>query len=99
MVDPNIDPTTTQFAEPTPEVDPSPVSAQTNLLAQAAAPMLKGWVDSIRAKVEKAESLETLRDDLLASYSELDSTDLVKVMALAFSCAELSGRFDVSEHG
>ena len=100
VVDPNIDPTTVpQFAEHTPEVDPSPVTAQTDLLAQAAAPMLKGWVDSIRTKVEKAQSLEALRDDLLASYSELDSTELVKVMALAFSCAELSGRFDVSEHG
>ena len=100
VVDPNIDPATVpQFAEHTPEVDPSPVTAQTDLLAQAAAPMLKGWVDSIRTKVEKAQSLEALRDDLLASYSELDSTELVKVMALAFSCAELSGRFDVSEHG
>ena len=100
VVDPNIDPATApQFAEHTPEVDPSPVTAQTDLLAQAAAPMLKDWVDNIRGKVEKAQSLEALRDDLLASYSELDSTELVKVMALAFSCAELSGRFDVSEHG
>ena len=94
--DPTVDP---QFAETNPEVDPSPVTAQTELLAQAAAPMLKSWVETIRAKVEKATSLEALRDDLLASYGELDSQDLAKVMALAFACSDLSGRFDVSEHG
>ncbi len=92
----SVDP---QFAEATADVDLSPVTAQTELLAQAAAPMLKSWVETLRAKVEKAKSLEALRDDLLASYGELDSQDLAKVMALAFACSDLSGRFDVSEHG
>lgn len=90
---------TTQFAEANPDIDLSPVSAQTDLLAHAAAPLLKDWVDTIRGKVNAASSLEALRDDLLASYGELDSQELTKVMALAFACSDLSGRFDVSEHG
>ena len=97
---PPADPTaSTQFAENLPEVDPSPVSSQTDSLTKDAAPALKSWVDTLRAKVDTAESLESLRDDLLASYGELDSQDLAKVMALAFACSDLSGRFDVSEHG
>jgi len=85
-----------QFAEVAPEVDPSPVSAQADLLAQQAAPVLKSWVETIRSKVDTADSLDSLRDDLLNSYGDLDSTELVKVMALAFACSDLSGRFDVS---
>ena len=65
----------------------------------ADARLLKDWVDTIRAKVNAASSLEALRDDLLASYGELDSQELTKVMALAFACSDLSGRFDVKEGG
>jgi phage gp29-like protein len=85
-----------QFAEAT-DIDPTPVDAQTDLLANAAGPAIKSWVDTIRAKVEAADSLETLRDDLLNSYAELDSTELTKVMALAFAAADLSGQYDVSK--
>ena len=85
-----------QFAE-TVDVDPTPVTAQTDLLAHAAGASIKTMVDVIRAKTEKAKSLEALRDDLLASYGDLDSGELAKVMTLAFAAADLSGRFDVSE--
>jgi phage gp29-like protein len=90
-----------QFAEAKPviDVDPTPVSAQTELLANAAGSSVKSWVDIIRSKVDNADSVESLRDDLLASYAELDSSELVKVMALAFAAADLSGRYDVSEGG
>ena len=81
----------------TEDTDNSPVTAQADLLAADASPVLKDWVDSIRAKVNTADSLDSLRDDLLNSYGDLDSGELVKVMALAFACSDLSGRFDVSE--
>jgi phage gp29-like protein len=54
-------------------------------------------VNAIQAKVEQAESLEALRDDLLNSYGDLDNSELKKRMALAFAAADLSGRFDVHE--
>lgn len=87
-----------QFAEQS-DIDPTSTDSQTNLLAEAARPAIKSWVDTIRAKVEAADSLETLRDDLLASYAELDSEKLTNVMTLAFAAADLSGRFDVNEGG
>jgi phage gp29-like protein len=84
---------------PVNDVDNSPVTAQADLLAIESAPVLKDWVDVLRAKVDGADSLDSLQADLLNSYGDLDSGELVKVMALAFACSDLSGRFDVSEGG
>jgi phage gp29-like protein len=80
---------------PPPAGDPTPVTALTEQLTAEAGEALKGLVDAIRAKVEKADSFAALRDDLLASYAELDSDELTRVMALAFAAADLAGRFDV----
>lgn len=77
------------------DIDPTPVDAQTELLAAAAGASIKGMVDTIRGKVDQADSLEALRDELLNGYGDLDSGELTKVMALAFAAADLSGRFDV----
>lgn len=76
-------------------MDVTPVSSQVDQLAKDAAPAIKSMVDVIKAKADKAESLESLRDDLLASYGELDAAELVRVMAFGFAAAELAGRFDV----
>lgn len=85
---------TAQFAEGL-DADPTPVTDLTDQLSMEAAPNIKAWVDAIQAKVERAESLEALRDDLLSSYADLDHAELVKVMALGFATADLAGRFDV----
>lgn len=77
------------------DIDTSPVTSHTEQLAKEAGTALKGMVDTIRDKVDKADSLEALRDDLLNSYGDLDNSELVKVMALAFAAADLAGRFDV----
>lgn len=71
------------------------IDSQTDLLAIAAGSSIKSMVDTIRAKVDRADSLEALRDELLSSYGDLDSKELSKHMALAFAAADLSGRFDV----
>lgn len=81
------------------DIDPTPVDAQTDLLAAVAGTSIKSVVDTIRTKGEQAKSLETLRDDLLNSYGDLDSSELTKVMGLAFAAADLAGRFDVREGG
>ncbi|MEF3074111.1 DUF935 domain-containing protein [Methylobacter sp. Wu1] len=75
--------------------DPTSVDSQTELLAASASASVKDWVEAICKKVEQADSLEALRDELLSSYGAMDSGELVKVMQLAFAAAELSGRFDV----
>jgi len=84
---------------PVTDIDNSPVTAQAGLLATAAAPVLKDWIDIVRAKLDSADSLDSLQADLLNSYGDLDSTELVKVMALAFAAADLSGRYDVLKAG
>ena len=82
-----------------PDVDPTPVTAQTALLADASSTALRWMVEAIRQHVETADSLESLRDTLVNSYGDLPSDDLTQIMALAFACADLSGRYDVSENG
>jgi len=84
---------------PVTDIDNSPVTAQADLLAIEAAPVLNDWIGVLRAKVDSADSLDSLQADLLNSYGDLDSTELVKVMALAFACSDLSGRFDVLKAG
>jgi len=79
------------------DIDPTPVDAQAELLSGAAGTSIKDLVDTIRVKVEQADSLDALRDGLLNGYGDLDSTELNNVMALAFAAADLSGRFDVSD--
>lgn len=73
------------------------IDSEIDLMAAAAGESTKDMVDEIRAKADQADSLEALRDDLLNSYEDLDSSKLAAVMALGFAAVELSGRFDVSE--
>lgn len=75
------------------------IDSHTDLLAADAGSSIKSLVDAIQIKVEQADSLEALRDELLNSYGDLDAEELKKHMALAFAAADLSGRFDVSEGG
>lgn len=97
-----------QFAETPPlskgaggisDIDPTSGDSQTEQLSQEAGASVKVMIDQIGEFAEQADSLEALRDTLLNSYADLDSSELVKVMALAFAAAELSGRFDVREGG
>ena len=90
------------YSEPTAKVkdiDPTPVSAETDILAAAAGASVQGMIDTVRGMLEHAESLEDFRDRLLNGFGSLDSTELEKIMALGFSVADLAGRFDVSEGG
>ena len=78
-----------------PSADPTPVSLYTDQLADNASDSLQNWLDIIKARVDGADSLEGLRDDLLSMYGDLPGEDMVKVMQTAFACADLAGRFDV----
>ncbi len=86
------------FAEPDEaEIDPTSSDSQTDILADQSASAGKLMLDKVRELVDNAESLEQLRDDLLTAYGDLDSSQLVNVMELAFIVADLSGRYDVQE--
>jgi hypothetical protein len=52
-------------------------------------------MDHIKAMVDQAESLEQLRDNLLAAYGGLEIETLTEIMAMGFAAAELAGRYDV----
>jgi phage gp29-like protein len=84
-----------QFAEAEADIDPTSTDSQTDRLAIEAGKSIKAIVDQVAAFAEQAESLEALRDKLLASYGDLDDGALTNVMTMAFAAAELSGRFDV----
>ncbi len=66
-------------------------------LAADAAPVWERVLASVRKTVDNAESLESLRDDLLAAFGELPTQDLTAVMATAFAAADLAGRFEVEQ--
>ena len=66
-------------------------------LAIEAAPHWDAILEQLRGIVNNASSLEALRDDLLASFGDLPSDDLVRVMSAGFAVAELAGMSDVAD--
>jgi phage gp29-like protein len=84
-----------QFAEADQVIYPG--DALATRLSIEAAPHWNVLMEQLRGIVNKADSLEALRDDLLVSFSELSSDELVKVMAAGFAVAELAGMGDVSD--
>lgn len=82
------------------EYKPLPVTHDVllaNRLSVEAAPAWNGILQHIGGLVERAESLEALRDDLLASFADLPQDKLVAVMELGFTAAHLAGMSDVSD--
>ncbi|MAN51206.1 MULTISPECIES: DUF935 domain-containing protein [unclassified Marinimicrobium] len=55
------------------------------------------WIDRIRALVNDAESLDQVRDGLLALLPEMDIERYADLMAEALRVAELTGRDDIME--
>jgi phage gp29-like protein len=83
------------FAESAPAVTHSDVLAAQ--LAVEAAPHWDAMLVQLRSMVQNAASLKSLRDDLLASFGDLPSDELVNVMAAGFALAELKGISDVAD--
>ena len=61
-------------------------------LSAATAPIVGGWVATLRKLVDTQESLPELQEALLAQFGDLPTDDLQELMALAFELAELRGR-------
>jgi phage gp29-like protein len=64
------------------------------LQAETAKPV-GNLISQIGAMLDQATSLEQFERDLLSSFGSLDPDELVAVMRMAFSAAELAGRFEV----
>lgn len=79
------------------ETDPTPTDAMAARLANEAAPALEAMLSGVRRLVDEADSLDALRDALLAAYGDLNTERLTAVMQMAYAAADLAGRYDV--HG
>jgi phage gp29-like protein len=55
------------------------------------------FLTPLKRLVEKAESLEELRDSILDLYSGMDPADLGGLMAQAMMIADMSGRYEVAD--
>lgn len=71
------------------------VEAQTQQLAHSLAPHGAAWVEAIRAAVERAHSLEELRDALDAALPDLGLDEWAAAMGQALVAAQLAGRWEV----
>ena len=72
-------------------VDTSMVDDMVNQLAQTQAPYMTKWLDKINDALDKATSLEDLRDQLNEMADELDFDDYAQVFAQANLAAKLAG--------
>ncbi|MCX8018769.1 MAG: DUF935 domain-containing protein, partial [Rhodocyclaceae bacterium] len=68
-------------------------------MAIEAAPAWGEIMDEVKRLVDAADSLEGLRDALLAAFGDLPTGRLAEVMAMGFAAAELAGRFAVEVDG
>lgn len=68
-----------------------PVGPATDALMQVCTPLWSALVDQIQALVNSAGSLPELQQILVQAYGDLDTTELVKLMAAAMALAELRG--------
>ena len=84
-----------ELAEGDPDTDAADVLA--DRLEDDAAPAMDGLIAPVRELVERAESLDEIRDGLLALHAEMDPSELGAVMQRAFAAAELAGRYEVTE--
>jgi phage gp29-like protein len=54
-----------------------------------------GWIDQVRALVDKADSLEAVRDGLLALAPEMTLDQYATLMQEALAAASLAGRYEI----
>jgi phage gp29-like protein len=65
-------------------------------LADATAPDLARWIQTVRAMLDGADSLEQFRANLLAAYPQLDASGVGAALRAAMITADLAGRWDVA---
>ncbi|MCL1960895.1 MAG: DUF935 domain-containing protein [Desulfovibrionaceae bacterium] len=73
----------------------TPPVAMAPQLAGSAAPAVDGWIDQIRALVERAGSLQEIRDGLEQLIPNMTLEQYAAAMADALAAAQLAGRYEV----
>jgi phage gp29-like protein len=68
-----------------------PTATVAHRLEGAGQPAWARLLDQVKTLVDQAGSLAELQGTLVAAYGDLDSTELVKLMAAAYALAELKG--------
>jgi phage gp29-like protein len=76
---------------------PDLVQRQAARLEQQAGAALDGLLEPVRLLVQRAESLEELRDGLYAIYPDMEESAFVLLLAQAIVAADLGGRFEAAE--
>jgi len=66
-------------------------------LEQAATDPLNDMVGRLRRVVQSAKDFQNIQDAVLTEFSEMDSSEMVKVMQLAMTLAEFQGRAEVTD--
>lgn len=64
---------------------------------QAAADPLNDMVSRVRHVVQSAKGFQNIQDAVLVEFSESDSSEMVKIMQIAMTLAELEGRSEVQD--
>ncbi len=91
------DPATLTALSATPGEPNTPDVQLADQLAIEAAPAMDVLIADIRLMAANANSLEELRDGLLAAYADLPADKLTAVMSLGFAVADLVGRDQVGQ--
>ncbi len=84
--------TSAMFAEGSPVDTPS---LQADQLARALAPQTDAWIQKIRDLVQRAGSLEDVRDGLLALAPDMSLEGYARAMGEALAAAAAAGRYDI----
>jgi phage gp29-like protein len=74
---------------------PDPADLLADKTAREAITVTDGLMDPIRQLVERATSLEEIRDGILKLYADLNPEDLGALIARAMTLADLAGRAEV----
>lgn len=83
------------LAAATPGAVATPPQAMAQQLAAGAAPAVTGWLAQIRALVERAQSLDDIRNGLEQLLPDMTLDQYAAAMAQALAAAQLAGRYEV----
>ena len=72
-----------------------PTQAETDALMAEATPQWASMAETLQVLVDQASTLPELQQSMVQAFGDLDSTELVKLMAAAMALAELKGMDDV----
>jgi len=80
-------------------VEPDEIDRLGEQLQRQTQPAIDAILEQIKGELAAASSLEDFQERLLRRYAGIEAIDLADTLALAFSVAELAGRFEVEGEG